>query len=56
MRGQGIGRSLLDVLLAEAASADVERVTVHSSETAVPLYMRAGFASTTRLMDVAFGS
>jgi GNAT superfamily N-acetyltransferase len=44
LRGGGLGRRMLDALLAEADSLGFERVTVHSSEGAVTLYERAGFA------------
>lgn len=43
LRDSGIGAALLEVVLAEALRLDLEHVTVHSSERAVPFYQRVGF-------------
>lgn len=42
-RGHGIGRALLDALLAEAARRDWAQVTLHAQAHALPFYARAGF-------------
>ncbi|GIF75799.1 GNAT family N-acetyltransferase [Asanoa siamensis] len=44
LRGAGVGRSLMDSVLAEARALGLEHVTVHSSPEAVPFYERTGFA------------
>ena len=44
LRNAGIGALLLGETLAEARRLDLEHVTVHSSDRAVPFYERAGFA------------
>lgn len=44
-RDDGIGGRLIDALLARAAELGLERVTVHSSPRAVPVYERHGFTS-----------
>lgn len=43
LRDRAIGASLLEALLAEARRLELEHVTVHASERAVPLYERSGF-------------
>jgi GNAT superfamily N-acetyltransferase len=43
LRDSGIGAALLEAVLAEAHKQDLEHVTVHSSERAVPFYQRVGF-------------
>jgi len=43
LRNRGIGVALLEAVLAEAATLDLEHVTVHSSDRAVPVYERVGF-------------
>jgi GNAT superfamily N-acetyltransferase len=43
LRNDGIGAALLKHLLAEASRLELEHVTVHSSDRAVPLYERVGF-------------
>jgi GNAT superfamily N-acetyltransferase len=43
LRNRGIGAALLKVVLAEAGRLELEHVTVHSSDRAVPLYQRASF-------------
>jgi GNAT superfamily N-acetyltransferase len=42
-RNAGVGRLLLDALLAHADSAGLERVVLSPSERSVPFYRRAGF-------------
>ncbi|MFR9779060.1 GNAT family N-acetyltransferase [Micromonospora sp. MS34] len=42
-RDSGVGATLLEAVLAEARRLELEHVTVHSSERAVPLYQRVGF-------------
>ncbi|KQR54516.1 acetyltransferase [Leifsonia sp. Leaf336] len=44
-RDDGIGGRLIDAVLARAAELGLERVTVHSSPRAVPVYERHGFTS-----------
>ncbi|MCI0155691.1 GNAT family N-acetyltransferase [Leifsonia shinshuensis] len=44
-RDDGIGGRLIDAVLARAAELGLERVTVHSSPRAVPVYERHGFSS-----------
>lgn len=51
-RGRGLGGVLVDAVLERAAGLGVERVTVHSSERAVPAYARRGFAHSPRLLQV----
>jgi GNAT superfamily N-acetyltransferase len=43
LRNTGVGATLLDALVAEARVRELEHVTVHSSDRAVPLYLRGGF-------------
>jgi GNAT superfamily N-acetyltransferase len=42
-RNAGAGATLMNTVLAEARTRELELVTVHSSERAVPMYKRAGF-------------
>ncbi|SNT59704.1 Ribosomal protein S18 acetylase RimI [Asanoa hainanensis] len=44
LRNDGIGALLLGAVLAEARRLDLEHVTVHSADRAVPFYQRVGFA------------
>jgi GNAT superfamily N-acetyltransferase len=46
LRNRGIGGKLIDAILARAAELGLERVTVHSSPRAIPVYERHGFTST----------
>lgn len=39
----GVGAALLDAVLAEARNRELEHVTVHSGDRAMPFYLRAGF-------------
>jgi len=43
LRSLGVGRVLIDAVLAEARLRELEHVTVHSSDRAVPFYLRSGF-------------
>jgi GNAT superfamily N-acetyltransferase len=43
LRNTGVGATLIDALLAEARAREFEHVTVHSSDRAVPFYLRGGF-------------
>jgi len=43
LRDGGVGAVLLEAVLAEARRLDLEHVTVHSSDRAVPFYQRVGF-------------
>ncbi|MDO3703769.1 GNAT family N-acetyltransferase [Micromonospora sp. C28SCA-DRY-2] len=43
LRDAGIGAILLEAVLAEAAKLELEQVTVHSTERAIPFYQRVGF-------------
>ncbi|MGX1637158.1 N-acetyltransferase family protein [Streptomyces albidoflavus] len=51
-RDRGLGGLLVDAVLERAAGLGVERVTVHSSERAVPAYARRGFAGSPYLLQV----
>lgn len=42
-RNGGIGAALLETVLIEAKELELEHVTVHANDRAVPLYLRAGF-------------
>jgi len=43
LRNSGVGAELLNGVLAEARTLELEHVTVHSSDRAVPFYERVGF-------------
>jgi GNAT superfamily N-acetyltransferase len=43
LRNGGVGAALMAAVLAEARARELEFVTVHSSQRAVPMYERAGF-------------
>lgn len=43
LRNLGVGKVLLDTVLAEARLRELEHLTVHSSDRAVSFYLRAGF-------------
>jgi GNAT superfamily N-acetyltransferase len=49
-RGAGIGRRLLDAVLAHASAQRFERLVLHPRDRAVPLYRRAGFVPASELM------
>ncbi|WP_167456846.1 MULTISPECIES: GNAT family N-acetyltransferase [Microbacterium] len=50
-RGEGVGTALVDAATAHAHGAGASRVTVHSSERAVPVYRRLGFAGSPKLLQ-----
>lgn len=50
-RGGGVGTALVDAATAHAHSAGASRVTVHSSERAVAVYQRLGFAGSPKLLQ-----
>jgi GNAT superfamily N-acetyltransferase len=43
LRNSGVGAALLRAVLAEARARELVYVTVHSSDRAVPFYLREGF-------------
>ncbi|MFU8854341.1 GNAT family N-acetyltransferase [Micromonospora sp. SL1-18] len=45
-----LGAALLEAVLAEARRLELEHVTVHSSDRAVPFYERLGFQHDRRLL------
>lgn len=53
LRDAGLGGRLIDEILTVARKAGYERVTVHSSPGAVPMYERHGFKTSVRLLQVA---
>jgi GNAT superfamily N-acetyltransferase len=44
LRDRGVGAALLHAVLHEARERNLQFVTVHSSDRAVPFYLRSGFA------------
>lgn len=50
-RGRGVGTALVQAATARALRLGAAHVTVHSSEGAVPLYERLGFASSRVLLQ-----
>ena len=48
-RGRGVGGAITTTMVSRAKEAGCERVVLHSSEAAVGLYRRAGFAERCRL-------
>jgi GNAT superfamily N-acetyltransferase len=49
-RNTGLGGRLIDAVLELARELGLERVTVHSSDRAVPAYARRGFEGSPRLL------
>lgn len=49
-RGAGVGRLLLDTLVAHADAAGLERIVLSPSERSVPFYRRAGFGDAHQLL------
>jgi GNAT superfamily N-acetyltransferase len=49
-RDRGLGGRLIEAILTIARELGLERVTVHSSERAIPLYSRHGFAVSHRFL------
>jgi GNAT superfamily N-acetyltransferase len=54
-RDSGLGGLLITAILRLAEELDLERVTVHSSERAVPAYERHGFAVSAKLLQTEPG-
>ncbi|MFF4405219.1 GNAT family N-acetyltransferase [Streptomyces sp. NPDC001262] len=54
-RGRGLGGELIEAVLAWARGLGLERVTVHSSDQAIPMYSRHGFEVSPRLLQVEIG-
>ncbi len=50
-RGRGIASMLVEAAFQHATAAGAGRVTVHSSEKAVPLYRRLGFDTSAKLLQ-----
>ncbi len=50
VRDQGIGRVLVEAVIAEARERNLEFLIVHPSARAFPLYRRLGFAVTNSLL------
>lgn len=50
-RDSGVGAALLTAVLAEARVRGLEHLTVHSSERAVPFYLRHGFVREQRWLE-----
>ncbi|GAB3147006.1 GNAT family N-acetyltransferase [Microbacterium neimengense] len=51
-RERGVGQRLITHVVDEATARGAERVVVHSSDLAVPLYERAGFTSSRTLLHL----
>ncbi len=49
-RNAGVGRQLLDALVAHADGAGLERIVLSPSERSVPFYRRAGFNASDQLL------
>lgn len=56
LRGQGVGRRLVEKLLVHAWELSLEHVTVHASTRSVPMYQRSGFEHSHELLWVAHPS
>lgn len=54
-RDRGLGGELIDALLSWAGELGLERVTVHSSDRAIPAYARRGFENSPRLLQFEAG-
>ncbi|CAH0154117.1 GNAT family N-acetyltransferase [Microbacterium foliorum] len=53
-RNDGVGTALVEAATAHAHSAGASRVIVHSSERAVPVYLRLGFTESSKLLQRIF--
>jgi GNAT superfamily N-acetyltransferase len=51
-RNAGLGSQIIDAVLRRAHELGLERVTVHSSDRAVPAYSRHGFTSSPVMLHV----
>jgi GNAT superfamily N-acetyltransferase len=51
LRNRGLGAALIDAVLQEAQDRELERVTVHSGDRALPFYLRSGFADDHRWLQ-----
>jgi GNAT superfamily N-acetyltransferase len=49
-RDAGVGRRLLDAVVAHADAAGLERIVLHPSERSIPFYRRAGFGDADQLL------
>ncbi|MBB6173361.1 GNAT superfamily N-acetyltransferase [Nocardiopsis mwathae] len=54
-RDRGLGGELIEAVLSWARDLGLERVTVHSSDRAVPAYSRHGFEASPRLLQFEVG-
>ncbi|MEV6162581.1 GNAT family N-acetyltransferase [Streptomyces sp. NPDC052052] len=54
-RDRGLGGELIKAVMAWADELGLERVTVHSSDRAVPAYCRQGFAASPALLQFSVG-
>jgi GNAT superfamily N-acetyltransferase len=52
LRDAGVGSALIAAVVAEARRRELEFVTVHSSDRAVPVYQRAGFANNVTWLEL----
>jgi GNAT superfamily N-acetyltransferase len=43
LRNNGVGGALITAIMAEARARELDRLTVHAAERAMPFYLRAGF-------------
>jgi GNAT superfamily N-acetyltransferase len=50
LRGQGVGRRLIDAVIRHARDIELRHLTVHSAATATGFYARLGFSDTERWM------
>jgi GNAT superfamily N-acetyltransferase len=55
LRGSGVGTALLNTVVAEARTRELEHLTVHSGARAVPYYLRVGFGADGRWLQHDLG-
>ncbi|MFE0022216.1 GNAT family N-acetyltransferase [Amycolatopsis sp. NPDC059021] len=55
-RDRGLGGGLIEAVLAWASELGLERVTVHSSDRAIPAYVRHGFEASPSLLQLEVGA
>jgi GNAT superfamily N-acetyltransferase len=53
-RGVGIGKQIVDLLVADARDRGLAYLSVHPSERSFSLYRRAGFADSNRVLQLRF--